>query len=330
MATIELSLSSIRNNTTGRKQIRIRFYHGKRIDQRAKTGIYILDNPSYWDGHKMVDTRRINDEERRYHNECRNKIESMCTAIEEAWQNENSESIPKDWLKEQVSKFLNPQKSNESEREGKSPITLLGAISKFINDAPTRILESGTRKGQPMTHRTLLQYKQTQTAVMEFLQSKALKDLMIQELNKDFYDQFVMFLNGKGYKLNNVGKHIKNLKAVINNLPLKQRIDCEFVAPRKCVKLVEEVDNVYLSTEELTKIQNVELKQDYLNRVRDQFILLAWTGCRYSDLDKLAAPESMKRGYFELVQKKTGTRFVFLYFLQYVVYLKSIKEYSLL
>lgn len=58
MATIELSLSSIRNNTTGRKQIRIRFYHGKRIDQRAKTGIYILDNPSYWDGHGK--TRIVN------------------------------------------------------------------------------------------------------------------------------------------------------------------------------------------------------------------------------------------------------------------------------
>ena len=39
MATIELSLSSIKNNTTGRKQIRLRFYHGKRVDQRAKTGI---------------------------------------------------------------------------------------------------------------------------------------------------------------------------------------------------------------------------------------------------------------------------------------------------
>ena len=62
MATIELSLSAIKNKTTGRQQIRIRFYHGKSIDQRAKTGIFILDNPAYWDGHKMVDTRRINDE----------------------------------------------------------------------------------------------------------------------------------------------------------------------------------------------------------------------------------------------------------------------------
>ena len=63
MATIELSLSAVKNKTTGRQQIRIRFYHGKSIDQRAKTGIFILDNPAYWDGHKMVDTRRINDED---------------------------------------------------------------------------------------------------------------------------------------------------------------------------------------------------------------------------------------------------------------------------
>ena len=143
----------------------------------------------------MVDTRPTNDEERRYHNECRAKLESMYKAIDEA---------------------------------------------------PTRILESGARKGQPVSPRTIMQYKQMQSGVVEFLHTQKVKDLKIQDLNKEFYDQYVMFLNSKGYKLNNVGKHIKNLKAVINWLPLKQRIDCEFVAPRKCVKLVEEVDNVYL------------------------------------------------------------------------------------
>ena len=307
MATIELSLSAIKNKTTGRQQIRIRFYHG-RINLRAKSGIFILDNPAYWDGHKMVDTRRTNDEERRYHNECRAKLESMCKAIDEAWQQAQGGDIPKDWLKKQVSLFLKPKKNKDGAANAETSITLLKAITKFIDEAPTRILESGARKGQPVSPRTIMQYRQMQSGVVEFLHTQKVKDLKIQDLNKEFYDQYVMFLNSKGYKLNNVGKHIKNLKAVINWLPLKQRIDCEFVAPRKCPKLAEEVDNVYLSTEELQKIQNVELKQDYLDRVRDQFILLAWTGCRYSDLDKLADPESMERGYFELEQKKTGTK----------------------
>lgn len=308
MATIELSLSSIKNNTTGRKQIRLRFYHGKRVDQRAKTGIFILDNPAYWDGHKMVDTRRTNDEERRYHNECRAKLELLCKYIDDAWQNCAHSEIKKDWLKSQIASFYSQDEVQESGHTTSSSITLLRAFEMYLEDAPNRILESGARKGQTTNPRTIIQYRNTYNCVTEFVSATKREDCELSQVNKEFYDQFVLFLNKKGYKLNTVGKHIKNLKAVINWLPQDQRIQCEFVAPRKCRKLTEEVDNVYLSTEELQKIQNVELKQDYLDRVRDQFILLAWTGCRYSDLDKLAAPESMKRGYFELVQKKTGTK----------------------
>lgn len=93
MAKIDLSLSAKKSDTSERQEIMIRFYHG-RINLRAKSGIFILDNPAYWDGHKMVDTRRTNDEERRYHNECRAKLESMCKAIDEAWQQAQGGDIP--------------------------------------------------------------------------------------------------------------------------------------------------------------------------------------------------------------------------------------------
>lgn len=311
MAKLQLSLSSKKNKSTGYQEILIRFYNGKAFNQRAHSGIYILDDPNYWDGTQMVDKRRMNDEDRRYHNDQRAKIEALCHFIEEEWLKWDKNAVlPSDWLKTTVDRFNHPEKYvvvDESE-EKKKPMLLREAVEAFIDGAPSRIQENGNHKGQPVSHRTIMQYNQMKRYLFEYLDFAKVGDIPVRDLDKKFYDGYVSFLNFKGFKLNTVGKHIKNVKAVINWLPLSERMECEFVAPRKCKKLSEEVDNVYLSTEELHAIETVELEHAYHDKVRDQFILLAWTGCRYSDLDKLADPKSIERGYFELEQMKTGTK----------------------
>ena len=311
MAKLQLSLSSKKNKSTGYQEILIRFYNGKAFNQRARSGIYILDDPNYWDGTQMVDKRRMNDEERRYHNDQRAKIEALCHFVEEEWLKwDKNVVLPSDWLKTEVDKFNHPEKYVvvEEGTEEKKPMMLREAVEAFIEGAPSRIQENGNHKGQPVSHRTILQYNQMKRYLFEYLEFAKIGDIPVRELDKKFYDGYVSFLNFKGFKLNTVGKHIKNVKAAINWLPLSERMECEFVAPRKCKKLAEEVDNVYLSTAELLAIETVELEHAYHDKVRDQFILLAWTGCRYSDLDKLADPKSIERGYFELEQMKTGTK----------------------
>ena len=310
MARIELSLAKRRDKVSGKQEVLLRFFHGKLIDKQTKTNIYILNDPAYWDGSKMVDTRRMADDERNYHREQKIKLEDMCRFVENEWQRLDKSNIPTDWLKITIDKFNFPEKYVviEEGEEEKKPMMLREAVEAFIEGAPSRIQENGNHKGQPVSHRTILQYNQMKRYLFEYLDFAKIGDIPVRELDKKFYDGYVSFLNFKGFKLNTVGKHIKNVKAVINWLPLSERMECEFVAPRKCKKLSEEVDNVYLSTEELHAIETVELEHAYHDRVRDQFILLAWTGCRYSDLDKLAEPKSIERGYFELEQMKTGTK----------------------
>ena len=310
MARIELSLAKRRDKVSGKQEVLLRFFHGKLSDKQTKTNIYILNDPAYWDGSIMVDTRRMADDERNYHREQKIKLEDMCRFVENEWQRLDKSNIPTDWLKITIDKFNFPEKYIVIEEGGeeKKPMMLREAVEAFIEGAPSRIQENGNHKGQPVSHRTILQYNQMKRYLFEYLDFAKIGDIPVRELDKKFYDAYVSFLNFKGFKLNTVGKHIKNVKAVINWLPLSERMECEFVAPRKCKKLSEEVDNVYLSTEELHAIETVELEHAYHDRVRDQFILLAWTGCRYSDLDKLAEPKSIERGYFELEQMKTGTK----------------------
>ena len=310
MASIELSLAKRKDKVSGRHEVLLRFYHGKLIDKQTRTNIYILNDPAYWDGSKMVDTRRMADEKRNYHRDQKVKLEDLCRFVEEEWQRLDKIEVPKDWLKTTIDKFNHPEKyvAVEEGPEEKKPMMLREAVDAFIEGAPSRIQENGNHKGQPVSHRTILQYNQMKRYLFEYLDFAKMGDIPVRDLDKKFYDGYVSFLNFKGFKLNTIGKHIKNVKAVINWLPLSERMECEFVAPRKCKKLSEEVDNVYLSTEELHAIETVELEHAFHDKVRDQFILLAWTGCRYSDLDKLADPKSIERGYFEFEQMKTGTK----------------------
>jgi hypothetical protein len=87
MATIELTLSSKQDKTTNRQEIMLRFYHGKIIDCRVKTGVYILNDPVYWDGCKMVDNRRMADEERRYHNAQKRRLKNFVFIFKKSGKN---------------------------------------------------------------------------------------------------------------------------------------------------------------------------------------------------------------------------------------------------
>ena len=219
------------------------------------------------------------------------------------------EDINKEWLAAEVDNILHPDKyAPKVER----PKTLKEAIEAFIEAAPNKVVK---RKGHPngvhIAPRTIFQYRQLQNQVLAYLKAYNRDDMEVIELDEVFYNSFVNFLEKQGYKVNTIGYFIKSLKAVINSLPLAQRATCEFVAPKKCAKLTEEVDNIYLTEAQLEAIAAQPITAPYLDRVRDQFILLAWTGCRYSDLDKLNKKHISTmngREYFKIVQQKTGAK----------------------
>lgn len=219
------------------------------------------------------------------------------------------EDINKEWLAAEVDNILHPDKYAP---KVETPKTLKEAIKDFIDNAPDKVVK---RKGHPygvhIAPRTIYQYKQLQKQINAYLKAHKRADMDIVELDEDFYNSFVNYLERQGYKVNTIGYFIKSLKAVINSLPLSQRETCEFVAPKKCAKLVEDVENIYLTETQLEAIAAQPITSPHLDRVRDQFILLAWTGCRYSDLDKLNKNNIVTmngREYFRLQQQKTGAK----------------------
>lgn len=107
MAVIYLRLSK-RHNELNRNEIIMTFRQGSTIYQRAGTGIFILDKPSYWDGDKMVLRARSMTEEVKYHREMKHKLEDLCSAVNRAWEETDRSRISPTWLKDVIAQFNAP------------------------------------------------------------------------------------------------------------------------------------------------------------------------------------------------------------------------------
>lgn len=134
-------------------------------------------------------------------------------------------------------------------------------------------------------------------------------------IDLQFYDQLLTFLYSPphNFSLNNTGKIIQNLKAVLNNAVsegittnLKFRI-------KRFKKPSQKTTHIYLTMEELHKIANVRCETKTLEKVRDVLLILCYTGLRYSDVFKVTSDavrtvirDGRKIEIIEILTKKTG------------------------
>lgn len=344
MAKLEFRLSK-RSQQDGTHEIMLRFHHGNLMNLRTGSRIFI--DPDFFEydidegkckelgikipksktvawkerdkyfiydrGHIIIRSRIITPDVT-YHREQQRILDDLSRFIIDAFkpmerQREGIKRLSKEWFEELVDKFYNPQKYEPVRPEDLLPKTLLAVIENYIAKAPTRILEGKKHNaGKPISEKTLIQHKNTRKRVNEYLQSRGISDIALTDLGKDFYDDFINYLNSQGYAKNTIGKRIKDLKAMINILPSASRVNCEFVEKGKCSQLSEDIDNIALSEEELKTLAEYPFT-GHLEIVRDEFLLLCWTGCRYSDLGKLNRSNiiNLPNGKaFSIRQQKTG------------------------
>lgn len=189
--------------------------------------------------------------------------------------------------------------SVKKEIEPTKKITLLAFIKKSIEEMKTNY--NPTTK-ELFTKSTILKKKQAEKLLIEFNKEKYRIDF--EKIDLDFFQDFKEFLQSKKYSQNTIAKHFKSLKSFLNeatergintNLAYKSK---RFVVPEV------EVDNIYLTSEEIEKIFNLDLRNnEKLGRVRDLFILGCMTGLRFSDW--AITPKNIKGKFFEVNTTKT-------------------------
>ena len=298
----ELSVKGGKENDRPEFQAVMRFGNPQRRI-RCRTGLYGFRD--YWSDKKQTHgTKLVNPLFSAEVIEVNKKLATLKTEIETAAANTAESAINRPWLAAIVEDVLHPTKQ-ENEQDD-TPKTLIQAVNDFIEAAPTTI----RHKGRPICAARLNHYKQ----VLKNLQGMGADGVTIEKADRSFYDSFVRYMYAHGYKQNTISTRVKCIKSVINSLPMAERVGCEFVEPKKCKAVMEDIDNIALDENELQALANLDLADNpYLDRVRDQFLLLAWTGCRYSDLGKLTRRYIVQEDgdyCFSLEQQKTGAKVV--------------------
>ena len=152
---------------------------------------------------------------------------------------------------------------------------------------------------------TKLGYRRVFKDLKEFEQLKNTR-LTFEKIDIDFYNEFVHYLESKNYAPNTVGARIRGLKTFMNaayERGLHKNLDYK---KRAFTKPSEETKNIYLNVEELTEIYRLDLSANRkLDHVRDWFLIAAYTGLRFSDLERLSK-ENINDDSIEIKTKKTG------------------------
>ncbi|MGY0039643.1 phage integrase SAM-like domain-containing protein [Pedobacter sp. NJ-S-72] len=139
---------------------------------------------------------------------------------------------------------------------------------------------------------TLKTYTTTLRLLKVFAKDEGLFDF--KDINIDWYFRFTDWCNAnKNYNPSTIGKHIKVLKTWLRKAEEEGLHSSTFYKHRDFRKPAYLSETIYLNKEELKLIYDLDLSRRIeLDRIRDLFLIGAWTGLRFSDFNRLKRREA--------------------------------------
>lgn len=276
--------------------ITVRFIVSKEIDLKRKTGLTIDFRD--WSEAKKEPIPKDENLKR-----LKSKLSDLKKHIETGYNNSisNGIEITGDWLQLQIDVF-----------NKKVPIVELDLftnyIQKYIDEAPYKQnqkkqigLSKGRIQNLKLFKATILKYE------AEALKGKS---VLIKDINLQFVEKFKIWLFGKGYSVNYVGKNIANLKTICIDA---SKNDIETSLQIKNIKGVSEKrepeEIIFLSEEEQEAIKKAPLIREALINARKWLLLGCLIGQRGGDLLSITAKNIKEINgikIIELKQQKTG------------------------
>jgi site-specific recombinase XerD len=315
-AKIKFFVTNPKGKTKSKKKIErinilVRFSNGRQFDLIAKSRKEI--KPDYWNNEKSIVRDIAEFEEKDDFQKSLNKLEQHI--IKEYDNTLDKSKINRDWLNKTIDKLYNPDKYLPEN------MSLFNFIKHhFIDNVDKR---TNPDTGQSINYRTKLEYANTFNLLKKYAQEYGEPDFI--DIDLEFYNNFINFLKHqkviirdkdgnivkeKYLAVNTRGKKIRTLKVFLNAATEKGINKHMKYKSRKFKAISEEAENIYLTKEELKKFYEHDFsKKTYLERVRDIFVVAAWTGVRYSDIQQIR-PERITDNIFTIKQQKTGGKAV--------------------
>jgi integrase len=218
-----------------------------------------------------------------------NKIENH---ILKAFNSVNPVSINKDWLTSQIDFYYTPQKENRI-----IPNDLINYIDFYIEYRKNETTKS-TLKKINVIKQLLIRFEAYRKAT-----------ILIKGINDNFKNEFVNYCKAELYAQNTIQRAFVFIKTFCKHarflgIETHNQLDGLKIERQK-------VDKIYLSFEDLTKIETIDKSKltDSLENAKDWLIISCYTGQRISDFmrftDEQIRIEDGKH-LIEFTQKKTG------------------------
>ncbi|MFA9191362.1 phage integrase SAM-like domain-containing protein [Flavobacterium sp. FZUC8N2.13] len=292
MATIKFILQG----KSAMSNITVRFIVSKKIDLKRKTGLTIDVND--WSEPKKQPIPKNENLKR-----LKSKLDKLQKHIETAYNDaiSNGVEITGDWLQLQID--INNNKIPIVELD-----VLTNYIQKYIDEAPYK---QNQKKQIGLSTGRIQNLKLFKATVKRYeAETPKGKSILIKDINLQFVEKFKIWLFGKGYSVNYVGKNIANLRTICIDA---SKNDIETSVQIKNIKGVSESkepeDIVFLNEQEQEAIKKAPLIREALINARKWLLLGCLIGQRGGDLLSITAKNIKDINgikIIELKQQKTG------------------------
>jgi integrase len=286
------------------------------MDIRITTRLYI--DASAWEkGHRDIESlKRFRIREKATFDKL-DKIERTLNLLLENGTINNdiaSERINEIVYAEEIAEETEKERIRAEEEKAARMTDLNAYIQKYIDE-----MRSGTRKNNkgmlysPGTIKNKVSFQSEFNKFQEYTGHRYNYD----DITMDFYNDFIDFFNDKEYSPNTTGKHIKSLKEIMSAAFAEGLHENTQSSMRSFKILSAEADTVYLTRQEITAIENLDLSGDKhkeLSLCRDVFLVGVYTAQRYSDYHRINKTNIITLGNginaIRLTQQKTGAKVV--------------------
>lgn len=116
-------------------------------------------------------------------------------------------------------------------------------------------------------------------------------DLEIKDVNYKFIVEFEAYLRSIGLKVNSVGKHLRNVRTLVNEAINQGYLPLSEYPFRKFKIQKEKPEHRVLTKKELAKLERITLKSKSRQRVLDAFLFCCYTGLRFSDFKQIQSKD---------------------------------------
>ena len=261
MASINFLYRSTKENSNLNLRLLFR-NNGKDYVFGSKTKVEV--SKKYWTKQHKKKSKdiEISNKQTDINNEL-NKIENH---VLKAFNSVNAETINKEWLKTQIDFYYNPSTENNE-----VPKDLINYIDFYIEYRKHEIKKRTKSKYSVIKHK------------LERLENFRKKQILINEVNDSFKNEFVSYCKSELYSQNTMQRELAIIKTFCKHarflgLETHQQLDSLRLDKAKA-------ENIYLTFKELGKIENISKNQltDSLENVKDWLIISCYVGQRVSD-----------------------------------------------